>query len=562
MKSFIFFAALSVGCALQASAQQPAITYISNSATYLPPGLPDSALAQGSIVEIFGTNIGPTTAAAAQSFPLLQSLSGTSVTFTVNGTSTQALMLFTLASQIAAVLPSSTPVGTGTVTVTYNSQTSNTLPISVVASNFGMYTLGQNGTGPAVITTPSYKVVTLTSPAKPGDTLVLWGTGLGPYSGNEAEPPSETGLNVNASVYVGDQSATIRYEGRSSSPGLDQINFVVPAGLSGCYVPVAVVVNGIVSNFGSVSVSADGSTCSDPAGLPSTAINEIETNNSLKVGFIELQKIQFSATVPILGALNVKQDYGAAYFYDFNDQALLASRGLSSISSFNSCTVLVCSNSDTCIPDNSALNVPQISAGSQITITGPQGTAVLPLAANRVGEFHGPLGSSTVVGSGNDFLQPGSYTASNGSGGSVVGGFTADLTIGSPLTWTNQSTVSALNAIDRTQNLTINFSGGTSSDYVAILGSSTSTTGSQDATVTFVCTAPASAGTFTIPSFVLSALPPSGNISLNVDGVQVSGPGGFLLVGNYPLSNTFTAPGLDLGFFAETVVSGINIPFQ
>lgn len=77
-------------------------------------------------------------------------------------------------------------------------------------------------------------------------------------------------------------------------------------------------------------------------------------------------------------------------------------------------------------------------------------------------------------------------------------------------------------------------------------------------TVTFVCTAPASAGTFTIPSFVLSALPASGNITL--DGI--SGTGGFLLFGNYPLSNTFTAPGLDLGFFAETVVNGINIPYK
>lgn len=94
------------------------------------------------------------------------------------------------------------------------------------------------------------------------------------------------------------------------------------------------------------------------------------------------------------------------------------------------------------MPDNTALNVPQISAGSQITITGPEGTAVLPLSANRVGEFHGPLGSSTVIGSGTDFLQPGAYTASNGSGGSVVGSFTADLTIGQPLTWTNQSAVS------------------------------------------------------------------------------------------------------------------------
>lgn len=556
MKSPILAAVFAVGCVLQASAQ-PTISGIVSSATYLPPGLPNSGLAQGSIFILFGSNMGPSTLAQVESYPVPTQFQGTSVTVTVNGTKSQALMVYTSAGQVAALLPSSTPTGTGTVTLTYNDQTSNSLPVTVVTSNFGMYTLSQDGTGPAVVTSASYQAITLTSPAKPGQTVILWGTGLGPYSGQENEPPKNGALNVNASVYIGDQPATISYEGRSSSPGLDQINFAVPANLSGCYVPIAVVVGGIVSNFGSMSISSDGSTCSDPVGLPSTAINQVVNTGSLKVGFIELQKVAFSATVPLLGPLDVKQDFGAAYFYDFNDQALLASRGLTSISSFNSCTVLVCSNSDTCIPDNSALNVPQISAGSQITITGPQGTAVLPLSANRVGEYHGPLGQSTVIG-GTDFLQPGDYTASNGSGGSAVGAFTADLTIGQPLTWTNQSTISSQNSIDRSQGLTINFSGGASGDYAAILGSSTANTPTQDVTVTFVCTAPVSAGTFTVPSYVLSALPVSGNIT--IDGI--TGTGGFLLFGNYPLSNTFSAPGLDLGFFAETIVSGINIPYQ
>lgn len=551
---------LSIGFSLFAAVAnaQPTIASVVNAATYLPPGLPDSAIGQGSLFIVFGTNMGPATIAHAYSYPLTTSLAGTSVTVTVGGTVSQCLMIYSLAGQLAALLPSSTPTGTGTVTVTYNGQTSGTLPITVVASNFGIFTVGQNGTGPAVITTGANLANSLTATAKPGDTLVLWGTGLGPYSGDETEPPVETNMNLGAQVYVGDQPAMISYEGPSSSPGLDQINFTVPAGLSGCYVPIAVVVNGIVSNFASMSISADGSTCSDTLGLSSAAINEVANNGSLKVGFIELQKIAFSATVPLLGALNIKQDYGAAYFYDFNDPALLASRGLSSISFFNSCTVLVCTNSDTCVPDNSALDVPQISAGNQITITGPEGSTVLPLAANRVGEFHGPLGQSTVVGSGPDFLQPGSYTASNGSGGTVVGPFTADLTIGQPLTWTNQSAVSAQNSIDRTQDLTINYSGGGPNDYVAIFGSSTVNNPTEDETVTFVCTSPASAGTFTVPSYVLSALPASGSITL--DGI--SGTGGFLLFGNYPLSNTFTAPGLDLGYFTETVVNGINIPYK
>ena len=448
MKSFILsLAALCFGLAAIAAAQQPNITYISNSATYLPPGLPNSGLAEGSIITIFGTNIGPATAASATSFPLGTSLGGSSVTFTVGGTSTQGLMLFTSAGQLSAVLPSSTPTETGTVTVTYNNQMSNTLPITVVASNFGMYTLPQNGSGPAVITTPAYQVVTLTSPAKPGDTLVLWGTGLGPYSGDETMPPlTPNGLNVTANVYVGDKPAMILYKGRTAYAGLDQINFQVPAEVSGCYVPVAVVVNGVVSNFGSVSISADGSTCLDPSGLPSSAISQLQNNKSLKVGFISLQKVAFNATA--LGTtVNVKQDTGAAYFYNFNDQALIASRGISAISSFGSCTVLVCTNSDTCIPNGSGLSVPELDAGPNITINGPSGSVTLPKSTTHNGEYHGPLGSSAVVGSGNDYLQPGDYTAS-GSGGADVGPFTANLTIGSPLTWT-KALAAALQSIAR-----------------------------------------------------------------------------------------------------------------
>jgi uncharacterized protein (TIGR03437 family) len=558
VKSIIVSAALAFVCALPSLAQ-PTIASFVGSATYLPPGLPNSGVAEGSIFDMFGSNMGPATPVLVSAYPLKTQLAGTSITITIGGTSTSALMIYTSAVQLVALLPSSTPVGTGTVTVTYNNQTSATLPVTVVKSNFGIYTLSQDGTGPAVLTTPGFQVVTLTATAKPGDTLILWGTGLGPYSGDEtippANPPSGTALDVGAKVYVGDLPATISYQGRSSSPGLDQINFAIPAGVAGCYVPIAVVVNGIVSNFGSMSISTDGSTCSDPAGLPSTAINDVVKNGHLKVGFIELQRVAFSATVPIFGSVNIKQDRGAAYFYNFDDRALIASRGLSSISSFSSCTVLVCSNSDTCIPDNTALNVPQLSAGSSVTITGPKGNTVLPLSAGHVGEYHGPLGSSGLTGS--TYLVPGAYTASN-AGGSDVPSFTADLTIGSPLTWTNQDAVSNLNSIDRTKDLTINYSGGTASDYVAILGSSTSTSAAQHATVTFVCTEKASAGSFTIPSFVLSALPASGTITIS----GVSGPGGFLLLGNYPLSNTFSAAGLDLGYFSETVVNGINIPFN
>jgi hypothetical protein len=212
--------------------------------------------------------------------------------------------------------------------------------------------------------------------------------------------------------------------------------------------------------------------------------------------------------------------------------------------------VLVCTGT-TCIPDNSALDVQRLDAGPSIKITGPAGAATLPLSSN-VGEYHGPLGATGLTGS--SFLNPGAYTAA-GTGGKDVGAFTGNLTVPALLNWSNQSSITG--SIDRTKSLTINWTGGNASDYVAILGSSTSASTPQ-VTVTFVCTEKASAATFSVPSYVLGMLPVSGNVTQS--GVSLAG--GFLLVGNFPLSNPFTVPGLDVAFFTHTVVNGINIPYK
>ncbi len=551
MKALAGFTAVFILYSTQAIAQPKiAAGGVVNAASNLPNGLPGSGVAQGALFSITGTNLGPATLMQA-AYPLTTNLNGTSARVNVGGTGVDALIVSVSATQVIALLPSTTPTGTGTVIVSVNGTPSASAPIIVVASAFGIYTADQSGSGPAQVTLTDYQTpVTLAAPATPEEPLILMGTGLGAYNGDETNPPMGVDLSSTVTLYIGNQVAMVSYAGRSMAPGVDEIDFTVPDGVSGCYVPVAVAVNGVISNFTSISVSPDGSTCSDPAGLPSSAINQVAAGGNLRVGFIELQRIGFSVTVPILGSLAIKQDSGAAYFYNFNNNALIASRGLSSISSFSSCTVLVCTGT-TCIPDNSALNVPRLDAGPSIKITGPSGSATLPQSTN-VGEYHGPLGSSGLTGS--NFLNPGAYTAA-GTGGADVGAFTANLTVPALLTWKNQSSFTG--TIDRSQNMTITWSGGADPDYVAIFGTSTSASTPQ-VTATFVCTEKASAGTFQVPSYVLEALPVSGTLSQS--GLTV--PGGFLLVGNYPLSNTFTAPGLDLGFFTHTVVGGINIGYR
>jgi uncharacterized protein (TIGR03437 family) len=139
-----------------------------SSASYRTPGMPGSGVAQGSIFIIFGTGLGPTALVEATTFPLQTTLGGTSVSVTVGGAQQDAILLYTYSYAVAAILPSTTPVGSGTFTVTYNGQISAPAPIQVVASAFGIYTLNEQGSGQAIATDTNYNVNTIIHTFHPG----------------------------------------------------------------------------------------------------------------------------------------------------------------------------------------------------------------------------------------------------------------------------------------------------------------------------------------------------------------------------------------------------------
>jgi hypothetical protein len=72
--------------------------------------------------------------------------------------------------------------------------------------------------------------VTPTNTAKPGDTLTIWGTGLGPTlnNGGDTTTPPAGNIGTAPQVFVGGvASPSVTYWGRSPGifPGLDQIQF-------------------------------------------------------------------------------------------------------------------------------------------------------------------------------------------------------------------------------------------------------------------------------------------------------------------------------------------------
>ena len=208
---------------------------------------------------------------SAARLPLSSNLGGVTVAVTPgNGGSTlSAYPTYVSAGQINAILANSTPVGLDNVTVPFNDVSRQPAPIQVVKSSFGIFT-ANFGSGPAAVIdlSTSDPIPSSTNPARPGDILELFGTGLGAVNTPDNDAPggviSPPGLTVQ--VIVGDQSITPLYAGRSPQfPAEDQVNFQLPpAGVvaEGCSVSVSVVVNGATSNTATLPIASSGAACS------------------------------------------------------------------------------------------------------------------------------------------------------------------------------------------------------------------------------------------------------------------------------------------------------------
>ncbi len=202
---------------------------IENAASYSNPGFPNGSIAQGSLFVVFGSALGPAAIQYATSFPLPSTLSGTSINVTVNGTTLPCPMIYTSDGQLAAILPSAIPTGTGTLVVSYNGAT-HAAPINVVTSSPGIFTVNQQGNGVAVIQDGSGQPNASNYAFNPGETVVIWGTGLGPISGSDADvPPTGNLPGITVAAYVGGQPAAVVYAGRSQDAGVDQINITLPS---------------------------------------------------------------------------------------------------------------------------------------------------------------------------------------------------------------------------------------------------------------------------------------------------------------------------------------------
>ena len=194
----------------------PTITTVTNGASNTLPEMPSSGIAQGSLFVIKGANMGPFVVATTTAFPLSTSLAGTSVAISAGGRTIPAIMFYSSAGQVSAIVPSSTPVGVASVTVTYNGRTSASFPMTIVQSTLGIFTATTIGSGDAIATLGSTFLSPLNA-ANPGEVVAFWGTGLGPVTSDETGPAQQADMtNVPVEAYVAGKPAEVVFRGRNS----------------------------------------------------------------------------------------------------------------------------------------------------------------------------------------------------------------------------------------------------------------------------------------------------------------------------------------------------------
>jgi len=185
-------------------------------------------IASGAWVSIFGTNLSQRNytwqAGDLVNGVLPSSLQGVSVT--INGV--PAYIDYISPTQINVLTPDDPTVGPVQVQVTTAGQASN--DVTVQKAQFAPAFLTLNGSSVAALHA-DYTLVSATAPAKPGETILLYGEGFGPTT-----PPQPSGQAVAApaplantvQITIGGVTASVQFAGLVQS-GLYQFNVTVPA---------------------------------------------------------------------------------------------------------------------------------------------------------------------------------------------------------------------------------------------------------------------------------------------------------------------------------------------
>ncbi len=459
--AFLLFAGLA--------AAQPAIVTVLNAAS-LGTGIPSNSVAPGSLITVQIVRGGP--------IVINPDLSRVSLKLrpASGGAELDAPVLQGFASSYLALIPRETPLGPAEAVLTVEGQANLPATFTVVRSAPGIFARGRFGLGPALVQndgpdTPP-RLNQFTDPARPGDYLTLWITGLGDAAA------------ADVTVEVAGIPVPSAYAGASPMfPGLDQINVALPAGLPGsCFLALRVRVGEAVSNVSNFAYSPGAGACKGPFGFSTAELKALDDGQSVRLGLVSMRNEVMPDVGSLLDPVYVRNEalFGEFTLRDAEDVALLA-QPVTADDRYFGCTS---SNSAAfarlIYSDDFDLGDVLHAAAAGKSIDAPHTIPVLYLKVIDPKPPQDP-----------PFFDAGEWTVS-AAGGRAVTAFSITQQLPPVLRWLNRE---SLGTVDRGSDLTVTWAadGYSSADVLTVLLSS-SNTGAGSTANTVTCRAPASAG--------------------------------------------------------------------
>jgi uncharacterized protein (TIGR03437 family) len=212
-------------------------------------------IAPGEIVVVYGSGLGPQQLANMQldSNGLVTTvLAGTRVLF--NGT--PAPILYSVGTQVSAVVPFGLSGSTAQVIAQSGNQTSVPVSVNVAATAPAIFTADSSGQGQALANNADGSPNSASNPAAAGSTITVYMTGAGALSPSVPDgtitfaPLPKTAQTVTATI--GGQSATVQSSGAVSNnvAGTVQVNVQIPNGTPSGPASITVQVGGVTSPAG------------------------------------------------------------------------------------------------------------------------------------------------------------------------------------------------------------------------------------------------------------------------------------------------------------------------
>ncbi len=233
------------------SQNTPTVTSVLNAFDY------STNLCPGILAAVYGTNFGSTASA---------------VTITVGGK--PGVVLAASPTQINVQVPFEVSAGQNLpVIVSVSGTPSAALPVTLAATAPSIPTVTATGSGGGIFTTPAGAVLTSPAPAKPGDIVTAYVTGLGvtnPPTATSAMPVAGNAPVETPTLTVGGQPATIKLAITTQYVGTYQLNFIVPAGVQG-NAPIVLTIGGN---------SSSSQNPQNPITIPIFGVSYIENNAS------------------------------------------------------------------------------------------------------------------------------------------------------------------------------------------------------------------------------------------------------------------------------------------